>query len=132
MDSKRRAATLLRLFFMVDAIAYRSSTATTSVFFHHASFGVMDFIPISTLREVSGYRDRRSITKWVQQVLCIQLHKVGRNWCVVREEYETAIRLRFQSTAPSMPSKGHYVPANEHEQNFLAELQDLLAHNKEL
>ena len=92
----------------------------------------MDFIPISSLREISGYRDRRSITKWVQRRLHIQLHKIGKNWCVVREEYEDAIELRYKSQKSLAKPEKKYVSKNKAESTFLAELQDLLSTNKEV
>jgi hypothetical protein len=92
----------------------------------------MDFIPISALREISGYRDRRSIAKWVQQSLGIQLHKIGKNWWVVKEEYDTAIRLRYLTEKPMIKPKRKYVPKNKAEDKFLSELEDLLSSKREL
>lgn len=92
----------------------------------------MDFIPISSLRETSGYRDRRSIKKWVERSLGIELHKVGKNWCVVREEYEQALRLRYANRKPIKKRDMRYVPKTEAERAFLNELNDLLQENKEV
>lgn len=87
----------------------------------------MEFLPISELKKISGYRDRRSITKWVRQSLGIELHKVGKGWCVVKEEYEEAIRLRYRSRIPLAKPDKSYVPKTQTEQTFLSELDDLLA-----
>lgn len=92
----------------------------------------MEFIPISALREISGYRDRRSIAKWVKCTLGIQLHKIGKNWCVAKEEYDTALRLRYQTEKPIVKPKRKYVPKNKVEGKFLSELEDLLLNKREL
>lgn len=92
----------------------------------------MDFIPISALREISGYRDRRSVAKWVQRSLGIQLHKIGKNWCVVKEEYDAALLLRYHSEKPIIKSKRKYVPKNKAENTFLSELEDLLLRKQEV
>lgn len=92
----------------------------------------MNFIPISSLRQTSGYRDRRSIKKWVERSLGIELHKVGKNWCVVQEEYEKALRLRYADRKPIKKLEKHYVPKTETERTFLSELDDLLREDKEV
>lgn len=86
----------------------------------------MHFVPISSLREASGYRDRRSIKKWVEHSLGIALHRVGKNWCVIESEYTKALWERYGRVAVSQ-TEGKYVVANAHEQIFLSDLQKFLS-----
>ncbi len=85
----------------------------------------MEFIPISILREFSGYRDRRSIKRWALS-LGIILHKVGKNWCVVRSELDQALSIKYSRTSLSIPPSKHKA-TNSCEQAFLNDLQEFLS-----
>ncbi len=92
----------------------------------------MELIPISVLKEVSGFRDRRSVARWLEKSLGIQLRKVGRNWCVFREEYERALQLRYPFKTQIPKPKTIYVPQTETEREFLSDLENLLFRKPEL
>lgn len=92
----------------------------------------MEFVPLSTLQEVSGYRDRRSVARWVHSTLGITMHKIGKSWCVNKQEYEIALRLRYGVTAKAVPAKNEYAPQCDSERAFLSDLNDLLAQGTEV
>jgi hypothetical protein len=89
------------------------------------------FLPISDLKRICGYEDRRSILKWVHS-LGVRSHKVGKNWCVVGAEMEQALALHYVDKNEKPKSKNEYIPKNEAEQKFLCELEDLLSKKQEV
>lgn len=84
------------------------------------------FITISELKTVCGYKDRRSILKWLHS-LGVRSFRVGKNWCVIKTEYETAIIETYEHVQPKK-SKKNYEASNPHEQAFLNGLQKFLSH----
>lgn len=87
----------------------------------------MNFVQISMLSLVSGYKDRRSIKRWVTSSLGIELHKVGKNWCVIEEEFLQALKRIYAGKT----QQSHIPPTakNQTEKKFLEELNDLILGN---
>jgi hypothetical protein len=86
----------------------------------------MQFTKISVLYEVTGYSDRRSVEKFLAS-LNVKLHKVGKEHCVITEDLELALALKF-GQPQAQKTKKKYVASNSHEQTFLKDLQKFLSH----
>ena len=87
----------------------------------------MEFVTISSLKEICGYRDRRSVIRWVTETLCIKMFRVGKNWCVIKSEYESALIAKYGNKQTQTQRKKSKA-TNVHEQEFLDDLQKFLSH----
>lgn len=85
----------------------------------------MHFTNLSTLYEITGYTDRRSVEKFLRS-LNVRLHKVGKLHYVLTEEFENALVVKF-GKAGSHPSRKKHIVTNTHEQEFLNDLQKFLS-----
>lgn len=85
----------------------------------------MQFTTLSTLYEITGYSDRRSVQKFLAS-LSVRLHKVGKQYCVITKEFETALILKYGQLQEFKPKKKNVV-SNLHEQSFLNDLRQFLS-----
>lgn len=86
----------------------------------------MQFTNLSMLYEITGYSDRRSVEKFLAS-LNVKLHKVGKQHCVITEEFEMALTLKYGQPQKENPKK-KTIASNPHEQAFLNDLQKFLSH----
>lgn len=83
----------------------------------------MLLIYLDTLKQISGYTDRRSVQAWLAKELHLPLLRIGKNYGVDKAAFESRMEKKYRL------AKGQrkYKPTQEAEKEFLDEVDRLLS-----
>lgn len=84
----------------------------------------MEFADENILRKISSYSDLRSIRRWVNS-LGLNLIKVGKTWCVLKEELDQALANKY-NVKKEVKQREKYNPTGKHEKAFYMELTEMI------
>ncbi len=86
----------------------------------------MQIILFESLKEISGYKDIRSIKAWLAG-LHVPLKRIGKNYAVDKIVFEQQFHK-----ATNLNTRKTYEPKEDSEKSFLLEISHLLSRHTEL